>query len=340
MQMDELLALRLTRQHLLTPTDTQSAASNLCGIQAQYLSHALHALRIRTGDSHTDGLIKTWTLRGTLHLIPEGDLPLYFSRQGTPEDVCDTAWYRWSAKRGQAAEPARERYFAHLVCEHIVRGCDEREALRRICREAGMTETEEDAIFHSWGGVIAELAQLGLLCFQVCPEKRYRLCPAFEPMPEAQAQLELARRYFTHFGPASLRDAAYFFHAPQRQVRKWLEQLPAERVSCGERDYFLLPGEDAGTTPDCLFLAGFDQLLLGYRKEDNPFLPPEHLRSIFNLAGNVAPAVLLHGRIVGKWKVTGGRAHITLFETVSPEDRRAILQKAEGLWPGGAAMDA
>ena len=70
MQIDELLALRLTRQHLLTPKDTQSAASNLCGIQAQYLSHALNALRIRTGDSHTDGLIKTWTLRGTLHLIP------------------------------------------------------------------------------------------------------------------------------------------------------------------------------------------------------------------------------------------------------------------------------
>ena len=64
------------------------------------------------------------------------------------------------------------------------------------------------------------------------------------------------------------------------------------------------------------------------------------MRSIFNLAGNVAPAVLLQGRIVGKWKVTGGRAHITLFETVSPEDRRAILQKAEGLWPGGTAMDA
>ena len=220
MQMDELLALRLTRQHLLTPTNTQSAASNLCGIQAQYLSHALHALRIRTGDSHTDGLIKTWTLRGTLHLIPEGDLPLYFPRQSAPEDVCDTAWYRWSAKRGQAAEPTRERYFAHLVCEHIARGCDEREALRRVCREAGMTETEETAIFHGWGGVIAELAQLGLLCFQVCPEKRYRLCPAFNPLPEAQAQLELARRYFTHFGPATLRDAAYFFHVPQRQVRE------------------------------------------------------------------------------------------------------------------------
>ena len=35
MQMDELLALRLTRQHLLSPTGAVSAASDLCGIQAQ-----------------------------------------------------------------------------------------------------------------------------------------------------------------------------------------------------------------------------------------------------------------------------------------------------------------
>ena len=39
-------------------------------------------------------------------------------------------------------------------------------------------------------------------------------------------------------------------------------------------------------------------------------------------------------------QAAGGRAHTTLFETVFPEDRRAILRKAEELWPGGIAMDA
>lgn len=340
MQRDELLALRLDRQHLLSPAGTLEAASDLCGLQAQYLSHALHALRIRTGGTDTGGLIKTWTLRGTMHLIPERDLPLYIPRQGTAEDVCSTAWYRWSVKRGQAAEPARERLFARIICEQMARGCTEREALRHVCREAGMTQAEETCMFHPWGGVMAELAQLGLLCFQVCQEKRYRLCPAYEPMPAAQAQLELARRYFTYFGPATLRDAAYFFHVPQKQVRAWVAQLPVERTTCEGQDFFLLPGKGADTIPRCLFLAGFDQLLLGYRKEDNPVLPPEHLRNIFSLAGHVAPAVLLHGRIAGRWKQAGARVHITLFEAISSEDRRAILQKAEELWPMGAVLEA
>ena len=80
----DIRLLRLQGQHLLSPAPALAVAADLCGLQAQILSCALHALRIRTGKCRTDGLIKTWTLRGTLHLIPEGDLPLYFSRQGTP----------------------------------------------------------------------------------------------------------------------------------------------------------------------------------------------------------------------------------------------------------------
>ena len=72
-----------------------------------------------------------------------------------------------------------------------------------------MTEQEERHVFHSWGGIMAELAQLGVICFQVREEKSYRLCPAFAPVSDIDAETALARRYFTHFGPATLRDAAY-----------------------------------------------------------------------------------------------------------------------------------
>ena len=85
--------------------------------------------------------------------------------------------------------------------------------------------------------------------------------------------------------------------------------------------------------PRCLFLAGFDQLMLGYRKEDNPFLPREHLRGIFSLAGMVSPAILLDGRVVGQWKQSGSRLSLTLFEPVDEAGRKHILTSAEALWP-------
>ena len=73
--------------------------------------------------------------------------------------------------------------------------------------------------------------------------------------------------------------------------------------------------------------------MLGYRKEDNPFLPQEHLRGIFNLAGIVHPAILLDGRVVGRWKHKDGRLTLTLFESLSDHDRQPVLSKAEALWP-------
>jgi len=333
MNIDTLLALRLSHQHLLSPADSLTAAADLCGLQAQFLSAGLHALRIRSSDGSTEGLVKSWTLRGTVHLFPEKDLPLYIRRRGTPEDVCESGWYQWTSARGHALPPQRERYFARLVTDAIVSGTDTREDLRLLCREEGMTESEEARLFSGWGGIIAELAQLGVICFKIQQEKAYRLCPNFTPLPEEEANIELARRYFTHYGPATLRDAAYFFHVPQAQVKSWLKALPAESFQLEGRTYFHIPSAEAvPDIPDCLFLAGFDQLMLGYRKEDNPFLPPEHLRGIFNLAGIVLPPILLHGRVAGRWKMDKGKLTLTAFEDIRQGDKKCILRKAESLW--------
>lgn len=335
MTIDELKLLRLSRQHLLSPEDSLTVASDLCGLQAQFLGNALHALRLRAGSPDARGLVKSWTLRGTVHLFPERDLPLYCRRQGTPEDVCETGWYRWRAARpGCPVTPERERRFARVIAEGIGEGCDTREALRQRCRDHGMTGAEEGHVFDGWGGAFAELAELGVICFQVREEKAYRLCPAFTPMEERAARLELSRRYFTHYGPATLRDAAYFFRATQAQVKSWLAELPVERFTLEGRDYFHIPrvGEGLPDMPGCVLLAGFDPLMMGYRKEDNPFLPAEHLRGIFNLAGIVMPAILLRGRVVGRWKHKDGRATFTLFEKVGARDRKLILQTAEKLW--------
>jgi len=334
MNIEEIKRLRLAGQHLLSPVDTITAARDLCGIQAQFLGAALHGLRIRAATPTVEGLVKTWTLRGTVHLIPESDLPLYIRKQGTAETVCESGWYQWLSGRGHALPPEREVYFARLVAESVARGVDGREDLRRLCREAGMTEQEEPVLFSGWGGVIGELAQMGVICHKVQQEKAYRLCPTFEPLPENEAWLELGRRYFTHYGPATLRDAAYFFRLPQKDIRVWLQQLQVESFVREGREYFYIPGAtvDVGV-PECLFLAGFDQLMLGYRKEDNPFLPPEHLRGIFNLTGIVLPPVLLHGRVVGKWKQEKQGVKVTLFEKTSKKDQRLIQRAGLALWP-------
>ena len=158
-------------------------------------------------------------------------------------------------------------------------------------------------------------------------------------MEKEAAELELARRYFTHYGPATIHDAAYFFGSPQSYVKKWLNCLPVLSTQCDGRTYYYIEeNPEHKEIPACLFLAGFDPLMLGYEKTENPFLPKEHLRAVFSLAGIVNPALLINGQTAGKWKRTGKRIDVTMFETLTPAMRDRIAQTAEQLWPDMKAV--
>ena len=54
MTLEEIKLRRLAGQHLLIPGDTQTVVKDLCGVQAQFMSNALHALAIRCTEVKTD----------------------------------------------------------------------------------------------------------------------------------------------------------------------------------------------------------------------------------------------------------------------------------------------
>ena len=165
-------------------------------------------------------------------------------------------------------------------------------------------------------------------------KKTFLASPEFTPLPEGEAKLEIARRYFTNYGPATVHDAMYFLGAKQAEVKKWISMLPVESFTHKDRTYYFIPNGKSydREIPPCLFLAGFDPLMLGYQKKESLYLPSEHLRGIFNLAGIVMPALLLHGRVVGKWKNKNGCLTVTLFETISDRDRKTVADTATRLW--------
>lgn len=325
MTLEEIKLRRLAGQHLLVPADTQTVVKDLCGVQAQFLSHALHGLSIRCTEVNTDGLIKSWTNRGTMHLFSVDDLPL-FLHEGRmhflrPVDTMESDAF---------ISADRKAYFADLIVDAVSQGIDEREALKAVCEKAGMTESESQSLFDPWGGTIRALCETGRICHKVQEKKAYQLCPAFEPMAKEPARLELARRYFTHFGPSTIKDAAYFFGTTQTKVKSWLKQLPVTETSLDGKSYFYIDsGLPIGDLPACLFLAGFDQLMLGYEKTESLFLPKEHMRDIFSLAGIVRPAILVNGTVVGWWNLKNRKLKITLF---SPAVQKLIFDTATGLW--------
>lgn len=83
MQIDDILLLRMNRQYLFAPAEDElTVLRGLCGLQAQFYGNCLHALRLRCGKAPDEDILrtsaaKTWTLRGTLHLIAQSDLPIF-----------------------------------------------------------------------------------------------------------------------------------------------------------------------------------------------------------------------------------------------------------------------
>ena len=346
MTIEELKLRQLTNQHLITPADKMTVLHELCGVQAQFMANAMHALKIRCSDfredTAKDGAVKNWTVRGTVHVFAEDDLPLFIHcRDG--RDYRRNDWHRasfWNQRDTWSLTPERQAYFVNVILDALKGAELTREELKNVCRQNGMTEPEENSMFDQWGGGIREMCERGFMNYVVQEKKAFCLSPAFTPIPEREAKLEMARRYFTHMGPSTVHDAMYYFHATAAQVRDWLSHLPVSATECEGRTYYYIDSHQTygEEIPQCLFLAGFDQLLLAHEKRESLFLSPENMRSIFNLAGIVMPALLLDGEVAGRWKKKDGRLTITMFKSFTKREKSVISDQAGSLWSDVASV--
>lgn len=327
MTAEEICLRRLAAQNLLFPGEKDGVIRNVCGFQAQFFPNVRQALGLRTGAVPDrdlgEGFVKSWILRGTIHVFSWRDMPLFL---GLEDHYRDNTWESptwWNQRTDWALTPRRQQYFSSAILDALEEGPKNREDLRAVCRAAGMTEGEEGSLFHPWGGGLRELCQRGFVHYLAREEKVFALTPEVLPVERNGAWLELARRYFTHYGPATIHDAQYFFRVSAAQVKDWLKKLPVEQCTVDGRTYYFIgnPEHGGGEVPECLLLAGFDPLMLGYEKKESLFLESEHMRRVFNLGGIVFPTILLRGRVVGKWD---RRGHSELFASISPQEREII----------------
>ena len=330
MQLDDIRLLRMNRQHLFVPAEDElTVLRSLCSLQAQFYGNCLHALRLRCGKAPGEDIlrtsaVKTWTLRGTLHLIALDDLPLFlYDGRSHFLRPCDTM------ENDDHLSAARKRELAAVILDAAQSGCGDREELRLLCRGHGMTADEEQSAFDPWGGLLRALCESGVLCHTAQQKKAFRPCLPFVPMTKAAALRELMRRYLTHYGPVTVQDASYFFGLPQRELLPVIESLFPQGSICEGKIFYSL--DDINITCDlscCRFLAGFDPLMLGYEKRSNPFLPEEALRGVFTLAGIVRPSILLDGKIVGVWKRRGKAVKLTGLMPLQVLQRSRIEEEA------------
>ncbi len=249
-------------------------------------------------------IVRSWPLRGTLHLVAPEDLRWILSL--TTERLVRLSLARRSALGLDETmlETARDAVREALEGGQAFR----REAMYALFERAGIRPDGQRGSHVLW-----YLAQTGTLCLGPPDGRRQTFALLDEwigssrDLDREEALGELALRYFRSRGPASIRDFAWWSSLTLRDARLGLS-IAGESLRTIERDDETLHlAADADPDPGrdgIRMLPGFDEYLLGYR-ERAPQLAPEHAgRLIPARNGLFRPTIVKDGLVVGTWQRT------------------------------------
>jgi hypothetical protein len=221
-------------------------------------------------------LVKAWTVRGTLHLHPAGDLPL------------------WAAAARALAEPEDAR-----VVDAIGKALDGRCLLREelaeeVAKDAG--EWTREKIGSGWGYFIGPASQIGKLCHGPPRGNKVTFVRTdqwirWRDLDPGRALKQACRRFLETYGPAG-----------RRELAGWLAVKPAAVPALPEVK--VEPGRARGPLR---LLPEYDCYVMGFREREQ--LVPENVRARIRshpkgrFEGIAAvPTVLVDGVVAGTWR--------------------------------------
>lgn len=318
----------LCHQHLTSRCDAQTAARDVLALQAQFLRHAQMSLQLRTRDASwkqwVKQSVKTRAFRGTLHLLDAEDRLL----------ITSALWKDYAHRNYYMARyytPQEEEIFCAAILEMLQQGiCGRREIYTRLLA-MGLDEKLCELACSSWDGLFAVLNIQGKVIFQHAASREFAYAPIALRTDLDACRKELVCRYLKGYGPVTLRDARYFFGWKKKELEDILQNISdIEMSACeGHTVYELCEETDSyPRIPTVVFLSGFDPLMLGYEKHENPFLPQRHLRRVFNLQGIVYPCFLYQGNVAGRWKLEKEALQLLPFEDFDAQQKQQLERAA------------
>lgn len=325
------------RRQLLDPVGQLDAAEivrRLCGVQAQVPAAAALAIGVRQADPvrgavaralEAGQLMRTWSMRGTLHLLTPEDAGAYLALIGAGR-----SWERGSWVRTFGVAPDEMVRLTEAVAEILDDQVLTREQL--VAELAGRLDRPdlEAELRSGWGAVLKPVAWQGVLCHGPADGNRVtfarpdRLLPAWAGVPEPEeAARVVVPAYLRAYGPATIeRFDAWLTRGTSKKamLRGWFAALGDQLVTVdveGTSAYLLAEDVDdlAGTAPttEVRLLPAFDQYVLGPGTAATEIIAAERRGQVSRAAGWIAPVVVSGGRVAGVWDRDGLAIDVELF---------------------------
>lgn len=368
---EQVSAFRLSRHRLIDRAPASAlvqVAGDMGGAQAQLLSAAQISLWARTRGLHMADveealwrdrtLVKSWCIRGTLHLIPSRDFAV-FLRGSSRRDA------RWIAWMVRAKIPTEEvDRLLGAMRKSLDRPRTRPEIAERISASLRIKTVQKSG--RGWGnpstatgfrigrtvfsldGVIFLACIRGQACFGptrdgeatfVRPEK---WLPNWDDLPPEKAELELLRRYLRAHGPATLQDFLIWIGLRAADARDVWTRLEPElaavdvdaQIGWVLREDLPMLTRAKLDAPVIRLLPSFDSFLLG-QKDHRHIVERAHHARVYRPQGWLSPVVLVDGRVAAVWshERTDRRLQVQVkpFDRLSAAVRTAVRDEAEDL---------
>lgn len=346
-----LLRSRFAAQRLSDATrlgaDPAAVARAVCAVQAQELSSGLLSLRARSAGLTRDGALAamasgaslawTWLMRGTLHVCAADDLRWMLSLFGPLNAKHD------ATRRAQVGldDDACARGL-RVIRDALANGPLTRHQLREVLLSHGVNVLgDPQALIHMIAFAAAQTAIVVLP--PIGRDNRFALLEQWiapgPALPREAAEAELARRYFTAFGPATVADFRAWAGIPAPMANRAASLISDELERAEGPVDGLLRARGAPHTEDqplattARLLPRWDTYVLGYRSREL-MLHPAHAPRVC-IAGVIKPTICVEGSIEGAWELrrerTAWRLDVMPFTRFSRAVRAAVVAEADSI---------
>ncbi|MFL9656472.1 winged helix DNA-binding domain-containing protein [Streptomyces sp. PB17] len=366
----EASARRHERQFLAMPartgTPVADVAAAMLGVHAQVLSAAELSLGLRTdGVTRADvrealwptappaapapppppapssSLVKTHGPRGTVHLLPARDLPMWCA--ALPAIPDRTAGFPNGVRlTGEQTEQVVAAIADALDGAFLTIDELGEEVVARTGSWAGdLVMPAFQTMWPRWRQVLHRAGQCGALSFGPNRGRRvtYTRPPRFTPLPPEEASRLLVRRYLYAYGPATPQHFARWLAAPPG----WAQARYAELAAAGEIEEVRFEGTPAwvvaGDTvfPDAAerdetargvrLLPYFDAYVVAAQPRELLFPGAAYQRALAGGQAGNFPVLLVDGVVAGVWHQRRRGRRTTV--TVEPLGRLTARQERE-----------
>ena len=345
MKKKDILKERLLNQHILgTLFEKPDDMVRWMGaVQAQNFLGSLWAIGIRVKNAQEPDiehaiadktLVRTWLLRGTLHFVAVEDIKWILGLVA-PRIIASNANL---LKTNFKLDNNEFKRIKKVIVSTLEGG-------QSLTGDKIYSELEKASIStSSLRGlhILHCLALEGLICFGAREGKQQTFLlldewlPNTKSMGHDKALGELARRYFTSHGPATIQDFRWWSGLRDADARTALDTIKSQLLSedIDNQTYWFQSFKETEDNkyPVSQLLPNFDEYFIGYKDRNN--LVNGIYTKEFNINDFIFNSnIILNGEIVGAWKriFKEGKVIITLnyYKSLNKEENWAVKKAAK-----------